>query len=688
MARIQAGSTLVNQYAPPFVVSDSVAQGWRLQWNETLQAFEAVDPDANTVFAGFDSIEVYIVENANQQTFVAPFATDSKASVLITIDGVKQQQDAYAWSSDTDSNTTTVTLSDQVNNETVEILGLLSTGGATVEVYGPVNIDSVVAGTVNSSYDISWFAPSTESLIVTVDGVKQSSNVYNVQPVPGSNFTATRVTFPDRTVTFSTSSTGVTSGTDVITTDTAHGFTTGDGVYYSQDGGSQDIGLVNNTLYYVREGSTAFRLTLHPTRQDALDDTNALDLTSGGAETHALTLIADPFLYIETAVINAGGSGYAVNDVITLAGGTFISPAQFTVTETDVDAVVTYTTTAGVVDGVTLVSGGSGYPVSGSGTFTITLNTDPGYVAGSFAIIDWTTDGTGAIDSVVINDGGSGYAAASGTVSIDDLPAQTLGAISAVNFDFFGEYVVFPGSPASATGGSGTGATFDITKAAPRIEIIGITTTGGTPASPVDATNLGAPDDENRFGLYDSKSVTGDVQVLNFRSIAEGTNVTMAVAGNSIQISAANPTFAETATGGGTSLFDTFDQDAPVFRKVIAGDNIALSVAGADNPIEIAQNFNYVSSASATINVTTERLINVLAAGATAVNLPAASTLTAGDSITVKDANGTAATNNISVTPNGTDQIDGVNAAVVLNSARAYLTLYSDGANWHIIAQG
>ena len=145
MARIQAGSTLVNQYAPPFVVSDSVTTGWELRWNDTLKAFEAYDPSANTVVAGFDSIEVYRFDNATQQTFTAPFATDSKASTIITIDGVKQHTDAYSWSSDTASNTTTVTLSDSVTNETVEILGLKAQGGATVESYGPVNIDSVVA---------------------------------------------------------------------------------------------------------------------------------------------------------------------------------------------------------------------------------------------------------------------------------------------------------------------------------------------------------------------------------------------------------------------------------------------------------------------------------------------------------------------------------------------------------------
>ncbi len=124
MARIQAGSTLVNQYAPPFVVSDSVAQGWELVWNDTLQAFEAVDPSANTIDAGFDEINVATFPNVTQQVFVVPWAADSKESLIITIDGVKQHQDAYVVNTiDTASNTTTRTRSEGLTDVTVEMLG-------------------------------------------------------------------------------------------------------------------------------------------------------------------------------------------------------------------------------------------------------------------------------------------------------------------------------------------------------------------------------------------------------------------------------------------------------------------------------------------------------------------------------------------------------------------------------------
>ena len=99
MARIQAGSTLVNQYAPPFVVSDSVANGWELVWNDTLQAFEAVDPNANVVEGGFSNIYSSVFLSARQQVFVVPWAADSKQSLVITIDGVKQNQTAYTVSS-------------------------------------------------------------------------------------------------------------------------------------------------------------------------------------------------------------------------------------------------------------------------------------------------------------------------------------------------------------------------------------------------------------------------------------------------------------------------------------------------------------------------------------------------------------------------------------------------------------
>ena len=722
MARIQAGSTLVNQYAPPFVVSDSIVNGWVLQWNETLKAFEAVDPDANTVYAGFNSIEVYRVENANQQTFVAPFATDSKESTFITIDGVKQQQDAYTWTTNTATNTTTVTLDSAVQNETVEILGLIATTGSSVDVYGPFNIDSVVAGTVNASYDIDWWAPTAESLIVTVDGVKQHSNVYNVQPVPGSNYTATRVTFPDRTITFPTSevignSAGVVSANDIIVTNTAHGFSSGQGVYYSVDGGTDGlIGLTDNTLYYV-EFISAFRLALHLLRSEATDpilanrEASRINLTAAGNQTHALTLVSEPFLYVDTiAVGSTGGTGYTVDDEVRLAEGVFNAPAQITVTEVDNDADIVFSTDGSgniALGALTINDGGSGYQLSSGGTFNITNNSLAG---NGDAVVTYTTDVNGAIDSASVTTPGTGYTASQTDVSINDadLPLQNgalSGEITNFNFDFIGEYITFPNpiTDVASTGGAGSGAVFNITKGVPRIEILGITTLGGAPASPVDATNLGVPIGSTTiYGLYDSKTVSGDAQVLNFKGISEGTGITLSEAGDTVQISAATALGRDfDQVGSGTSLFDANNEDANpvIFRRIGAGDGISISVPSNPDPqtdtIVVARNFNYAAPTSAaTLGFdiaipSTARIIGVAPfAGGTTLNLLAASELTAGDTITIKDRSGTASTNNIVVTPNGTDEIDGVNAAVTLSTDRAYITLYSDGSDWHIIGQG
>ncbi len=699
MARIQAGSTLVNQYAPPFVVSDSVTQGWELVWSDTLQAFEAVDPSANVVEAGFDEINVQIYENVTQQTFVAPFATDSKQSVIITIDGVKQQQDAYSWSSDTASNTTTVTLADTVSNETVEILGLQTIGGATVELYGPQPIDSNVAGTVNAYFDLNWFAPSAESLIVTVDGIKQATNNYNITPTPGSNFTNTRLTFPDRTITFDTS-TGVNGTTEVITTDTAHGFEDGDGVYYGTDGGVASIGLTNGTLYYVNVLS-AFTISLHLTRQNAIDDAFRVDLTSGGGETHALTLITDPYLYIndDTDSLATGGTGYSESDVLTVQGGSPVIEAQIRVDTVDTEAQFTFNTDgAGTVTAITIVDGGTGYPVSGGGTFNLTVASDSGYVAGTLALITYTTDGAGVIDSAVVTNAGSGYTInlTGQAASVVDTPDPTLGAITAYTFLHLGEYVAFPSSPVSVLGGTGTGATFNVVAVSPQLEVIGITTTGETPASPVNATNIGSPDDTTRFGLYDSKSVSGETQILNFKSLAEGNNITMTVAGDTVAIAANNPVFAETGTGGGTSLFDnnTIDQDAPTFRRLLSGDRIVFSVAGADNPIDIAYDHAYLTSAAATITLTTERLVHVTPAGATTVELPdpTDASVVDGDTFIIKDGNGTAGTNNITITTPLSGQIQArsngaLGASHVISNNFGYVTLYSNGTNYYVISE-
>ena len=219
MTTINAGSTLVNQYAPPFVISDSVTTNWQLRYNANILAFEAFDPSENVIVSGFDSIEVALFPVVAQQTFVVPWESASKQSLIITIDGVKQQQDAYDMTTNTGSGTTTVTLSDVVGDgginmtdpETVEIVGLQADGGASIELFGPYNVDYDVPNTAQTNFDLSWLAPTEQSLIVTLDGVKQATSAYSI--VPNATATDTILTFSETPIMIVSAATNVLQGT-------------------------------------------------------------------------------------------------------------------------------------------------------------------------------------------------------------------------------------------------------------------------------------------------------------------------------------------------------------------------------------------------------------------------------------------------------------------------------------------
>jgi hypothetical protein len=105
-------------------------------------------------------------------------------------------------------------------------------------------------------------------------------------------------------------STDVNATTDVITV-TAHAFATGDAVrVYSFD--TLPTGLTAGTLYYLRAAS-ANTFTLHPTRADAVSNTNLVNITAAGTGTHRV--IAQEPLVITTAE----GEVYTFN-VAALAG--------------------------------------------------------------------------------------------------------------------------------------------------------------------------------------------------------------------------------------------------------------------------------------------------------------------------------------------------------------------------------
>jgi len=230
------------------------------------------------------------------------------------------------------------------------------------------------------------------------------------------------------------------------------------------------------------------------------------------------------------------------------------------------------------------------------------------------------------------------------------------------------------------------------------IEIVGISTTGETPASPVETVNLEA-DTGSSMGLVDDilanrKVVTGELQTLKFKNIAAGTGITLADNTTNIQISADLQTFDQ--VGGGTSIFQGNDEDTDpvVFRRFSSvGDRILLTDnAGA---IQIDYNLGHKTITDANSPYTqlaAERfiVINGLAA-VTGITLLDPSTIPTGDTVTIK--NQTAGTSAITLTP-AAGQIENqasrgtLTATYVINTAGGYVTLYSDGTNYHIIAEG
>jgi hypothetical protein len=102
----------------------------------------------------------------------------------------------------------------------------------------------------------------------------------------------------------------VDAGTEVITTDANHGFTTGDAVYYNNEGGTDTIGITNGNKYYVNVAS-ATTVTVHETKAAAVAGSSDINLTDGATgETHSL-------YSSKAAVFNDSGGSIT----ITVSGG-------------------------------------------------------------------------------------------------------------------------------------------------------------------------------------------------------------------------------------------------------------------------------------------------------------------------------------------------------------------------------
>jgi hypothetical protein len=168
-----------------------------------------------------------------------------------------------------------------------------------------------------------------------------------------------------------------------------------------------------------------------------------------------------------TAVINAGGSGYSVGDILTVVGGTGTHAAKFEVTAVS----------SGVVTGIRTYSGGaySVNPGTGAST-TVSPSGGTGCTLDTTLVsTGWETQrylkDLGPTDAAIVG-GGTGYAVndiltVSGgtftTAATLRVLAESAGVITDVSVETSGQYSVAPSNPVSVTGGGGSGATFTLT---------------------------------------------------------------------------------------------------------------------------------------------------------------------------------------------------------------------------------
>lgn len=128
----------------------------------------------------------------------------------------------------------------------------------------------------------------------------------------------------------------------------------------------------------------------------------------------------------------------------------------------------------------------------------------------------------------------------------------------------------------------------------------------------------------------------------------------------------ANLVFAGPSSGGAAT---------PTFRALVSADipNVTLS------------NTTISSSPVTILSTDTVSLYLVNTSAARTINLPAASTV-ANRRYIFKDSTGSAQTNNISIVPNGTDTIEGLNVTKVLQTNWGSWTLVNDGTSaWYMI---
>lgn len=136
-----------------------------------------------------------------------------------------------------------------------------------------------------------------------------------------------------------TSGVGVDDTNNDITTSSAHGLTTGDPVYYNDNGGTDTIGLTDGDRYYANVISTT-NFSLHVHQEDAVADNDRVGLNNTGTgEIHtfysAQACVVNSSGGAVTLTIGGGGDAPSVRNIGASTTTLVISPVTLTIKAAD-----------------------------------------------------------------------------------------------------------------------------------------------------------------------------------------------------------------------------------------------------------------------------------------------------------------------------------------------------------------
>lgn len=189
-------------------------------------------------------------------------------------------------------------------------------------------------------------------------------------------------------------------------------------------------------------------------------------------------------------------------------------------------------------------------------------------------------------------------------------------------------------------------------------------------------------------GVYFGASNISD-PASGFAGFGNGCGVKIADSGNTLRNALVSIGAASDLVVGGLNWATTYLQTGGGGSiQLIAGASAAMVIA--PNYAQISRGFQRVRTPVADAAKSVSAFENLICytsiSQARVVSLPAAATMGANAVLTVVDESGSCdGTKTISVTPNGAETINGVNAAHVLNSAYGKVTLLCTGAKWVVI---